>query len=204
MKHMKRKKRYNIETQPALKPGRLRFNQGSPFVIPSNMTPEEYTELYLKWNKKLQKSGHSGIEDFSPRTGRFSPYFYSTSQTNDISGSARTAMAAIRPDKAAHYHMCSVFYELADFKQLFYMHKIYKQLMFMYKDGKSYRYMLKQFNLKRKKKRSIFWIHWHMQRIMAVMKQWHTTNPDGLLYVHKEKLPDLWEVYLEDLKGGTK
>lgn len=190
-----------------LKPKYKRLsNFGSSYIIPKDMTKSEFLNLVSEWDKKLQKSGQYNIEDFDASTGTTSPFLYTNPDSKELSGSHYAISGAINPSQQEYYRLCRIFTEHANFRELFKNRApTYKAIFSRHADGMSYREVLKSYNFMRNRigyaKRSIFWLHHHMGIIIKSMLSWQSEHPEGAYYNSGEKIPELLEVYIEDLKG---
>lgn len=182
--------------------------QGMRPVTPSNMTMTQYQKLFKEWNRKLQDSGHNDIENIYPTpVGTFTPFFRKDPQSMTLSRDSTHALEAYDSNTEEYYRMCRIYLEHCNWKQKFKrMHGAYKFIFSMHTNGAAYNTIAKYFRTDAKtrlklrqkydvrppsptilRRQSIFWVHTHIQKILACMFEWHKTHPDGLSYIGIEE-----------------
>lgn len=169
---------------------------GIGYVMPAGMSKKEFFKLYSDWNKKLEKSGHTELERFTP-DGLISPFFNSVASSNSPAGSAASALRRFTPEKQDYYHFISVFAQNADFKKLYgpRIAKFYQWLMERSAEGLTLDTLLHLVRTKSEKDSRAYvgWFYfktkWNrgtlyklQQKLIQDCFTWHRTDPEGYWY----------------------
>lgn len=119
---------------------------------------KEFKKKQKKWYDILKKDGFDDIEKTvegaigteTPYLGRENLYF----------------KKHFKADVQEHFRRCRIHFEHHDFST-----KWQKRLFGWYKEGMTYREMTKHFNARRKNKRSIYWIHTQVHKLIDEMNE---------------------------------
>lgn len=125
---------------------------------------EEFRKLQNKWYDKLQKSGFSDLEwlDKNSGKGQNSPF---------LTVSIEYLRKIHNLETETYFRLSRAFLHDYDFKTLHFYH-----LWKLHSEGLTYRQIIPKLNKIMKKKRSIFWISTHVNRLKKIMFKMYGIN----------------------------
>lgn len=149
-----------------------------------------YKTLQNKWYDKLAEDGFNDLERSTKPDGTTSL------NAEYLKGSAIRGKAWC-PESAQFYRLLQNYLTHHEFKR---GEKMHKRMLTMLNDGHDYRAILKKCNQIYRIDRSLYWLYYYVQDLVAGMVAWNGTHAEGMLNPANQ---DSWanDALLSDLSG---
>ena len=133
---------------------------------------DEFHDLQTQWYEKLKTKGFKDLEFYDTKTGRGqnSPF---------LKHSLHSLRSSISDDKIVYYRILDNFLSYNPPKL-----KIYRHLLAFHAQGLTMREIsrrMRRYINQYTPKFSVFWVHYHVSRLVKEAMLWNKTSPDGLL-----------------------
>lgn len=205
----------DILTNPKIVKNEEDHHIGSGYFIPEGYDAQQLRDLYLEWNLKLQKSGHSDVEVYSnfhpgrssPRLRRNHPLQVYNSQRQLISNLIDTYLNYFTRDSVKEKRQKKYYYTDYFLLQC-YSNGIHLGILVEFfatvhrRAAERFvaKHELHNINIKaltRAKGRTKFWIYYRTRAALAYCYAWHLSHPLGEL---TETLVNTYKMHGLDIK----